>query len=106
MPRRRVANPCPTIIDRLAAANSGRTRFYTGRPCKHGHLAERFVSGGACVECTNPPIRAIPPTYEPYRPTLILPVALDGAQRNELERLLWGWTAIKLREWGLVPFNG
>lgn len=26
-------------------------RYFTGKPCKHGHVAERFVSCGICVEC-------------------------------------------------------
>lgn len=29
-------------------------RFYfTGRPCKRGHIEPRYASGGACVECAN-----------------------------------------------------
>lgn len=27
--------------------------YFTGRPCKRGHLAERFVSCGICVECNR-----------------------------------------------------
>jgi len=27
-------------------------RFYnTGKPCKHGHLANRYTFSGACMEC-------------------------------------------------------
>lgn len=26
-------------------------RYFTGKPCKHGHVAERYVSQNACVEC-------------------------------------------------------
>ena len=36
---------------RATAKASGLTRYFTGRPCKHGHVAERFVSNGWCVEC-------------------------------------------------------
>src|ERR1700693_1453229 len=25
--------------------------FFTGRACKHGHIAERHVSSGSCIEC-------------------------------------------------------
>lgn len=39
------------IISRQDAFNFGRKRFYTGRLCKHGHDAERFVSTGNCVKC-------------------------------------------------------
>ena len=30
----------------------GLTRYFTGKPCKHGHLSERYTSTGQCVECT------------------------------------------------------
>ena len=29
----------------------GLRRFYTGKPCKAGHLAERFAANGQCVQC-------------------------------------------------------
>jgi hypothetical protein len=25
--------------------------YFTGVPCKHGHVAERYVGNGGCVEC-------------------------------------------------------
>lgn len=39
------------IISRHDAAALGRKRFYTGKPCKYGHDAQRFVSTGGCVAC-------------------------------------------------------
>lgn len=38
-------------ITREEAKAAGLKRFFTGEPCKHGHVAERFVSSGGCVEC-------------------------------------------------------
>jgi len=38
------------IISRKEAKARGLTRYFTGRPCKNGHIAEHRVSG-ACVEC-------------------------------------------------------
>lgn len=29
----------------------GLTRYFTGVPCKRGHVAERFATTAACVEC-------------------------------------------------------
>lgn len=40
----------PEIISRKEAAARGLKRYFSGKPCPHGHLAERFVSHG-CVEC-------------------------------------------------------
>lgn len=39
------------IITRNDAHAAGLRRFFTGRPCAHGHTAERFVSTGGCVAC-------------------------------------------------------
>jgi len=33
------------------AKRLGLTRYYTGKPCKHGHIAERLTSCGRCCEC-------------------------------------------------------
>lgn len=39
------------IISREEAIKLGLKRYFTGKPCKHGHVGERLVPGGACVEC-------------------------------------------------------
>jgi len=39
------------IISRQDAANAGRSYFYTGKACKHGHLALRYVSNAGCLGC-------------------------------------------------------
>lgn len=41
------------IITREAADLQFKSRFYTGKPCKKGHLAERYVTNGGCVMCVN-----------------------------------------------------
>ncbi|AVX02574.1 hypothetical protein MXMO3_00026 [Maritalea myrionectae] len=38
-------------ITREEAALRGLSRFYTGKKCKAGHAAERYVSNRQCVEC-------------------------------------------------------
>lgn len=38
-------------ISRNEAVNSGLPRFFTGKPCKYGHLSERYVTTGACIQC-------------------------------------------------------
>lgn len=39
------------IITRKEARERGLKRYYTGKPCKHGHLSERRVDSGGCIEC-------------------------------------------------------
>ena len=43
----------PDIIGRDEAKALGLPRFFTGKPCKHGHVAERGVSNPECMECSR-----------------------------------------------------
>lgn len=40
-----------TEISKEDAAREGYSRYYTGDPCLHGHLGERFVSNDKCCVC-------------------------------------------------------
>ena len=39
------------IITRKEAKDKGLPRYYTGKPCKHGHLSERTVPNKRCMAC-------------------------------------------------------
>jgi len=39
------------IITRAEARELGLRHYFSGRPCKHGHLTNRFTSTGNCCEC-------------------------------------------------------
>jgi hypothetical protein len=41
------------IISKEYAIKLGLKRFFTGIPCKYGHIDERFVSTRRCVTCCN-----------------------------------------------------
>lgn len=41
------------VIPRAQAKLLGRTTYFTGRPCKHGHVAPRAVVSGTCCACTD-----------------------------------------------------
>lgn len=41
------------LIDREAASAAGLKRFFTGEPCGVGHVVERYVLSGLCVECST-----------------------------------------------------
>jgi hypothetical protein len=45
--------PPPNIIGRAEARALGLKRFFTGKPCKHGHVTERGVSNPECMECSR-----------------------------------------------------
>lgn len=41
------------IISRAEAKEKMLKRYFTGIPCKHGHVDERLVSGSRCVTCRD-----------------------------------------------------
>lgn len=47
----------PEIISRIDAAHAGLKHYYTGKPCKYGHVAKRYVSTCKCVECNKESFR-------------------------------------------------
>jgi hypothetical protein len=40
------------IIARKDALAQGLTHYFTGKPCKRGHIATRYANSANCVECT------------------------------------------------------
>ncbi len=62
---------------RKEAALRGLSRFWTGRPCKYGHMAERYASNRQCVQCNaektverDRQCRANDPSYRMFRSVL------------------------------------
>jgi len=41
----------PQIISRQDAIALGFVTYFTGKPCKHGHIAERYAGKGYCIGC-------------------------------------------------------
>ena len=41
------------IISRDEAKEQGLKRYFTGEPCRHGHLSERRTNDGKCAECVK-----------------------------------------------------
>lgn len=39
------------IPERAEAIKNNQKLFFTGKPCKHGHVAPRFTNNGTCKEC-------------------------------------------------------
>jgi len=39
------------IITRAEARSAGLPRYFTGKPCKRGHISERRTAGGNCLTC-------------------------------------------------------
>lgn len=44
--------------ERFEAKALGKTRYFTGKPCKRGHISERVTCDGKCIECAaTDPVR-------------------------------------------------
>jgi hypothetical protein len=41
------------IITKEEAAQQGLSRYFTGKPCRNGHISERYTKGGQCAFCSN-----------------------------------------------------
>lgn len=39
------------LVTRKQAIERGEKRYFTGKPCKNGHLSERQVNGNGCIKC-------------------------------------------------------
>ena len=78
----------PTRITRIAAADAGLNRFFTGLPCKRGHIAERQVSNGGCILCMNP-LKSRPGATsrmtQAWQPTLQVPYWFEAAHFDLLQ---------------------
>ena len=42
------------ILTRQDAIKARQTTYYTGVPCKNGHLAKRYTRTSVCAECLHP----------------------------------------------------
>jgi hypothetical protein len=50
------------------ALQQGAKTYFTGKPCKYGHVAERYTKGATCVECVKEKARKRQQTQpEEYR---------------------------------------
>lgn len=41
------------IVSRKLAVELGLPKYFTGKPCKHGHLSERRTQSRDCIECKS-----------------------------------------------------
>lgn len=54
------------FLARKDAVAAGSRKYFTGKPCKHGHIAERYTDSGTCSVCINgnrPSVAVTPLTH-------------------------------------------
>lgn len=70
------------IISKQDAKAQGLKRYFTGKPCKRGHVSQRYASTGQCVECQRHHER----TYYAEKPEF---------RQKRIEKATQEWEAIK-----------
>jgi len=55
------------IITRKEATINGLPSYFTGKPCKHGHISKRGTQGGNCHQCDYERGKAIRATIKAIR---------------------------------------
>lgn len=73
------------IISRSEARAQGLKRYFTGRPCKHGHASERRVGDGGCIACRDQWHRSHSGQMRVHRCKL----AADNKDRDRLAKSNW-----------------
>ena len=63
---------------REAAKDLGLKRYFTGKPCKRGHVATRYTSNSACVPCSVATIAA----WQAANPDKLRKASRECAQRR------------------------
>jgi hypothetical protein len=48
------------LITKKEAITSGLKKYYTGKPCKRGHISERHTSNSMCCQCKKETYNASP----------------------------------------------
>lgn len=81
------------IRSRKDSLLGGAKRYFTGKPCANGHVAERFVSTRGCVDCVSAANKAIPPDraqdyVRKYRTTESYQTYLDATRGHRVARAM------------------
>lgn len=42
------------LLSRTDAISNRSLRYFTGKPCKRGHISERYTKTSMCIECLHP----------------------------------------------------
>ena len=96
------------IVSRAEAKAAGLKRYFTGEPCKHGHVEARITINGTCVQCAADKIarkKAADPTYNSraskaykakngyVKKGYVPPSLTESLQKRKQKQLDWqnGW---------------
>jgi hypothetical protein len=66
------------IVTRKQALAQGETTFFTGKPCRKGHVTPRYASTGHCVECVKEAARGYRQELSAFRAPARVPDLTAG----------------------------
>lgn len=100
----------PTLITRNEAYAQGLTRYFTGQACRvRGHVCERYVSTGGCLECLGQykgkfTRNGLTQELTAWRPgdAFQVPVGLSAAQLEHLRVCMQGWVLAWAQQVGVT----
>lgn len=76
----------PTTIQQARDERS--PKYFTGKPCKYGHIANRITANGTCVECSHVQggwlTHFVPKVKEPYVKRSKRPKRLTARMQNKI----------------------
>jgi len=71
------------IKKRAECKKLGLNKYYTGEPCIRGHIAERYVSTGLCVQCIKEPndhvIVRVPKRHVSFIKSILAALEIDDS---------------------------
>lgn len=74
-----------SFLDRKTALKENLPRYFTGTPCKHGHISERFTSTRTCIACNAvyQATKNLDAVDRPRRTGLVKLIKLDAEEVGE-----------------------
>ncbi len=77
------------VISCAEAKSQNLTRYFTGKPCKHGHVAERYVLNWTCVVCHAAKCAEFLPKWREKNPEKTKTYNEKYAERHKETNKLW-----------------
>lgn len=76
-------------ITRKQAIDQGLPRYFTGKPCKHGHVVERYVLNWTCVTCHGLKCAEYQPKWRAANPHKAVEYGEKYAEKHKARNKEW-----------------
>lgn len=77
------------VISAKDAKTAGLPTYFTGKPCKHGHIAERYVANWTCVVCHAKTCAKNLPKWRAKNPEKNKEYSLKYAEAHAISSKAW-----------------